>query len=95
MIFLQLISGQRLCSWKKKCTHTSINIHTYGIPHDCEFIQASVSQLKELTVHVCIPFLHIYTAQQCALATLGERKAPSKEDTLHARAGTNNSIIYL
>ena len=46
--FLQLISGQRLCPWKKKCTHTTINIHTYGIPHDCEYIQASVSQLYSI-----------------------------------------------
>ena len=40
---VQLISGQRLCPWKKKRSSVSVFIHTYGITHDC-------GQMKEATV---------------------------------------------
>ncbi len=33
---LKLVSGQRLCPWAKKATSVSVEIHTYGINHDCD-----------------------------------------------------------
>ncbi len=33
---LKLVSGQRLCPWSKKATSVSVEIHTYGINHDCD-----------------------------------------------------------
>ena len=42
---IQLISGQRLCPWKKKRSSVSVFIHTYGITHDCgQMIEATVSK---------------------------------------------------
>ena len=36
---IELLSGQRLCFWKKKCSTLTVEIHTYGIPHDTDKMQ--------------------------------------------------------
>ena len=46
LVFFQLLSGQRLCPWKKKCNYVTVDIQTFGIKHDCgKMKQATVSSL--------------------------------------------------
>lgn len=35
------MSGQRLCYWEK-CSSVTVNIHTYGIVHDCAHMDEAI-----------------------------------------------------
>ena len=92
---LQLISGQRLCWWKRKYSSTVATIETYGITHDCTSIKTpNVSSIAYIYIYIWLTYnaagytaLRIIlssVARQCTLALLGERGVCIEEYHLHA-----------
>jgi hypothetical protein len=45
---IELLSGQRLCYWQRRCLSCAVDIHTYGIRHDTDAFSMSTAQSTDL-----------------------------------------------
>lgn len=51
---IELLSGQRLCFWKKKCSTLTVEIHTYGIPHDTGKMEPPATAVSSCDTMQCL-----------------------------------------